>query len=596
MRVITVHGIRAQNKWWEDIQSLELTTQERIKIDPFDFGYFGFLKFIRDSQREKIVDEFCDFYSSNFTDSTIKPSVIAHSFGTFVVYQAMKRYNSIKFDNVIFCGSILHSNTNFRELLKNKQFSHLINDFGEREWFLRFTRCLSNQCGKGGNIGFKNIPRIHMKQISNRQKYSRHSDYFLPIQMKENWIKPIISSRKINDYNRSILRPEVVSRIYHKSYQCDTEFEINDIGFFARIDKDGNYFAKYHAKGINNTSQDIDKFKFTTAADGMHDVDSMNFKIYDEKSELLSYAIIGDHNHLKQIEITLTNPIKPKQHIENRVYFAWYNTINLKNGDTDHWNIEGIKNVNIQLNVPNKFKAVRIYLVKEYEIVHKVYPTHNYEADNTSTYTLQYVNDDDVDGLIFYFEGIENEQKRSKTYKPYRQQKISFSKKSQLIIQPAKKEDIPNIYRLELDIEKSNAASEDVLKKRLLMFKDGFLVIKNKRKNEIVGYIESTIWNDKDFLTFNEISNFPISYNVRGSSMYIIFLAIHPRYRKKGLAKRLMKEIEKVAKNYGVGKISLVAKDDLIEMYKKFGYNEIKELPEFLPGREYKSVKMEKSV
>ena len=61
----------------------------------------------------------------------------------------------------------------------------------------------------------------------------------------------------------------------------------------------------------------------------------------------------------------------------------------------------------------------------------------------------------------------------------------------------------------------------------------------NKSNDKIYGYIESVIWNQKPFNTFLEISNFPMHYNIKGDSLYIIFLAVEKKYRKKGFATKL---------------------------------------------------------
>jgi ribosomal protein S18 acetylase RimI-like enzyme len=596
MKVIAVHGIRRTNKWYEDIEAMEIVNQERLKILPYDYGFFDIWKFVQKGKRNQIVDEFAQFYNDNIKPDELPPSVIAHSFGTAVVLEAMKKHNVIKFDNIIFCGSILNSKTDFRPYITNGQVSKLINDHGSQEWFVFVTRYLSKMYGKAGKTGFKDIPAIHKNKIINRNAFKGHSDYFLPLSMQKNWIEPLVQSRKIKDFDVRILRREVIDRIYDKSFQGDTIFEVNDISFHARIDLDGNYFAKYHAKGINNSVSIIDKYSFSTSADGMHDITKMKFRIYDEENNLLECDGEEDFSHKKVVKIRLQKPIQPKGLVDQRIYFCWYNTINLDSGDTDHWNIQGIRNITVQLNFPNSLKSPKFFGVKDYEIIERINPQQNLEIDNSHTYSLTFTNSNNLDGLIFYFEGKSNTKNRHKSYRPFKPIQIREGRKKVYHCEPAKLEDISKIYQIETEVEHSNAATEETLRQRLNMFNDGFLVIKNRRKKKILGYIESIIWNDKDFQTFDEISNFPIHYNIRGTSLYIIFIATSKEHRKKGIAKKLMEEIEKQAKGFGIRTITLVAKDDLVTYYSKFGFNQVKELPDFLPSRDYKSIKMKKEI
>jgi ribosomal protein S18 acetylase RimI-like enzyme len=594
MKIVAVHGIQQENKWYETLQAMEKVKEEKLTILPYNYGYFSGFKFSRKSKRQNIVDGFAKFYSDNFKSNESLPSVIAHSFGTAVIFHAMDQYDVIKFDTIILCGSILNSKIDLRKYFNSGQIKHIVNDCGDREWFVKFSWLLSREYGQLGKIGFQDIPPQFKDCILNRQSQKSHSDYFLPKNMEVNWIDYLLKLNNKLVYDHRILRKDVIDRVYKKSF--NGEFEINNIQFNARIDRDGNYYAKYHAKGINNSNKSIENYLFTTSADGIHDISTMNFRIYDEDNNILLYDIIEDFNHNKIIKIRFNSNVTHKTHIDQRVYFCWYNTINLDKGDTDHWNVQNIRNVSIQLNFPRQLKSAKFISVINYKLKESISATHIQEIDNSHTYSLIYVNDKNVDGFIFYFEGQSDDNIKHNAYRPFMPSQIVLGKKKVVHCEIAKLEDISKIYRIETEIEHSNAATEDTLRKRLLMFNDGFLVIKDRKNNQILAYIETLIWNDKDFVTFEEISNFPIHYNIRGTSLYIIFLATSKSYRKKGFGTKLLKEIENQAKQFGVKLITLVAKDDLVSFYSKLGFKEDKTLPDFLANRDYKSVKMKKEL
>lgn len=594
MKIVAVHGIQRVNKWYETLQAMEKVKTEKITILPYDYGYFSGFKFTKKSKRQKIVEGFAKFYSDNFKSNEALPSAIAHSFGTAVIFHAMDQYDVIRFDTIILCGSILNANIDLRKYFNTGQIKHIVNDCGAREWFVKYTWLLSKGYGELGKIGFQDIPPQFKESIQNRLADKSHSDYFLPLNMEVNWIDYLIKQSKKSEYDHRILRKDVIDRVYKKSFNGD--FEINSIKFNARIDSDGNYYAKYHAIGLNNSNSSIDNYLFITSADGIHNISTMNFRIYDEHNNRMQYDIVEDYNHNKIIKVRFNKSIAQKNPVDQRVYFCWYNTINLSSGDTDHWNVQNIRNISIQLNLPRQVKSAKFISVKDYNLQESIIPHHQLEIDNSHTYSLDYTNEKNVDGFIFYFEGQSDEIIKHKSYRPYRPFQIRLGKNKMVHCEIAKLEDIPNIYKIETDIEHSNAATEETLRKRLLMFNDGFLVIKDRKNKQILAYIETLIWNDKDFENFEEISNFPIHYNIRGTSLYIIFLATSKSYRKKGFGTTLLKEIEKQTKQFGIKLITLVAKDDLVSFYSKLGFKEDKELPEFLANRDYKSVKMKKEI
>ncbi|HLP63454.1 GNAT family N-acetyltransferase [Flavobacterium sp.] len=595
MKIVTIHGIRRDNRWYEEIPNMEVINELNIDVLYFDYGFFSFFKFLTKKQRNKIINNFSQFYSDNFKgENTILPSIIAHSFGTYVVFQAMKKYDVIKFDKIIFCGSILNSKLDFRDLIAKQQFKQLKNDHGKLEWFLKYTRyIIDKDCGKAGKVGFLDIPLDKKNMIINSESYKSHSEYFLPINMEKNWIPFLIEDIQKFEYNKEILKDLIIDRIYDNISSTNELLEINNIKFFSRVDKKGNYFAKYVKDGLNKKTKPIDEVYFTTTADGIQNAENMNFICYDSNNSKLNTEIVNDYNNKKKFKIILDNPLKMLENIELRYYFCWYNTMNLRTGDTDHWSFSGVKNVEITVNFPYVLKTPKIFIIKNKRIVEEHRLNSKTESDNTVSYNFKYDNIKNNDGAIFYYEGFVLNKKI--VYTKNKEIELTIGDKKEIfVIAKASESDIKKVYDIELEIEHSNAASEETLNNRMFMFNEGFIIIKNKKNNNVVGYIESFIWNEKEFETFDEISNFPLNFNINGNTLYIIFVAVDKDYRKMGLATKLLNEVDLLAKKHNVKKVQLVAKDQLMNFYAKFGYKEIKELPQFLKDKDYKSVLMEK--
>jgi pimeloyl-ACP methyl ester carboxylesterase len=100
--VITIHGIKTRGKWQKDITPF----LRGFIHEPLDFGNFLALQMARSKSRQAQVEFFREEYT-RIASSCPLPSVIAHSFGTYIVARAIELYPEIQFDRIIFCGSLL---------------------------------------------------------------------------------------------------------------------------------------------------------------------------------------------------------------------------------------------------------------------------------------------------------------------------------------------------------------------------------------------------------------------------------------------------------------------------------------------------------
>ena len=116
---MTVHGIRTNGRWQKTLS--EVLSQNKIQVKNFDFGYFILIKLLIPYYRTKMIEDFNKFYNEtinvksskvNLKDHQKLPSVVAHSFGSYIIGWAMEKYSGIRFDKVILCGSILPEDIN----------------------------------------------------------------------------------------------------------------------------------------------------------------------------------------------------------------------------------------------------------------------------------------------------------------------------------------------------------------------------------------------------------------------------------------------------------------------------------------------------
>ena len=601
MKIITIHGIRKRREWYKEFENLNIFKNLIIKFYHFEYGYFSFLSFIWPPSREKIYKKFLSFYEDivQENEAHVKndkpPSILCHSFGTYVFFNIISKYDTVKFDRVILCGSIITPIFNWNKFFQQKQLRIVFNHYGKQDWVVKFASLfLGSKSGPSGEIGFQNPVKSKYNEyfIQKKEEEFKHSDFFLSLHMHKYWAEFFLKSYNPFNYDDKILRPEIIERA-SMGGNCDQLFD--RLNCFARIDREGNYFAHYSKEGTHlDESQSLKFIDIITSADALVDFKEMDFSARDERGCTLYFEVIKDELQRKLIRIYFESPCLYDQSFHVDYSFVWKKTMNLSLGDTDYFYISCYKDVTVDLNFSDRVNSPCFYIVREQVIIEEVAPGETNEIDGSITYRFQTTNTEkECDALIFYYTGHANKKKRS-----HNQPKVYFGSQfgaQGINISKCNESDIRTVNRIEYDIELGNAATEQTLFQRLSMFNDGFLVAKNTQ-GDLLGYIESVVWVDFKFVTFDEISNFQKYYKPNGNTLYVIFLATSKEYRKQGVATSLLQAIEEVAIKYKVNRIKLVAKDDLRKFYQKAGFKELHELPDFLTNTNHQCVLMEKQI
>src|SRR5262249_51900099 len=104
--VISLHGIRTRGTWQKE-QLGKLLNEEGFVHLALDYGRFLAVQMLIPYFRRKKMDWFLSKYNEYCSDSQNAPSVIAHSFGTYIIAQVMEKHPEVRFDKMIFCGSIV---------------------------------------------------------------------------------------------------------------------------------------------------------------------------------------------------------------------------------------------------------------------------------------------------------------------------------------------------------------------------------------------------------------------------------------------------------------------------------------------------------
>jgi pimeloyl-ACP methyl ester carboxylesterase len=81
-------------------------------------------------------------------------SVIAHSFGTYVVAQLLKENFDIKFHRIIFCGSVVPYDFPF-EQIQDRFRPPIVNEVGTRDIWPAMAESITLGYGSAGTYGFR---------------------------------------------------------------------------------------------------------------------------------------------------------------------------------------------------------------------------------------------------------------------------------------------------------------------------------------------------------------------------------------------------------------------------------------------------------
>jgi pimeloyl-ACP methyl ester carboxylesterase len=79
-------------------------------------------------------------------------SIIAHSFGTFVVARILRDHTDLEFDKIIFCGSVVPHKFRFEDY-RGRFEEPLINEVGTKDFWPVITEVVTIGYGSAGTYG-----------------------------------------------------------------------------------------------------------------------------------------------------------------------------------------------------------------------------------------------------------------------------------------------------------------------------------------------------------------------------------------------------------------------------------------------------------
>jgi pimeloyl-ACP methyl ester carboxylesterase len=231
---ITLHGIRTHGIWQKSLDTV-LAANDIIPY-PLDYGYFDTLSFLNPWKRRECLDWLLQQYNRVVSESGVKrPSIIAHSFGTYLTAKMMEQYPEIKFDKIIFAGAIVNRDYNWDICLQNDQVLLVCNEYATGDLWPKVAGWIPGlKAGASGRAGFSTVEssRFLQNKSIRGHEVAAYTTHF------NNWVqllrKPLLCKSDQETISQVLgLAPSIVARALDIPKQCLRS------NIFVRSEKEG---------------------------------------------------------------------------------------------------------------------------------------------------------------------------------------------------------------------------------------------------------------------------------------------------------------------------------------------------------------------
>lgn len=165
--VFVIHGIRDEGFWTQKIarrikahaQNNPALSQRKIRSITSSYGYFPMLSFLHPGARQEKVEWLMDQYTqakARYPEARF--SYVGHSHGTYMLSKALKDYPSVRFENIVFAGSVVPRGYDWLQYIP-QQAKAVLNFVASADWVVAFfPKALQSidvqDLGSAGHDGF----------------------------------------------------------------------------------------------------------------------------------------------------------------------------------------------------------------------------------------------------------------------------------------------------------------------------------------------------------------------------------------------------------------------------------------------------------
>lgn len=189
--VLLIHGIRT-HATWQDRLAHQIAEESDLKVIPIGYGYLDVMRFIcpfvtRQGPINRVLRELRTVRTLN---PLAKISVVAHSFGTYIISEILAEETDVKIHRLQLCGSIIKTGYRWDKVI-SRVSGAVVNDSGTRDVWPVFANSVSWGYGPSGTFGFKTAV------VTDRYYDCGHSDFFDNDHMREYWLPLLVDGRVV---------------------------------------------------------------------------------------------------------------------------------------------------------------------------------------------------------------------------------------------------------------------------------------------------------------------------------------------------------------------------------------------------------------
>jgi uncharacterized protein (TIGR02594 family) len=171
--VVLVHGIRTHAQWYPRAEEV-FSSIEGVEVEAIKYGRFDLLRFLLPGPwRRGPIDKTERILLPILKDCERRKrpvTVIAHSNGTNVIAQILKRNHAVEIDNLIMCGAVVDTGYDWGAVA-HKVKGRIINDYGVKDMWPAFAHSITWGYGYSGTNGIGS-------PVDDRMHDTNHSAYF----------------------------------------------------------------------------------------------------------------------------------------------------------------------------------------------------------------------------------------------------------------------------------------------------------------------------------------------------------------------------------------------------------------------------------
>lgn len=199
--VALVHGIRTQGQWAELVQDV-LEADAGVMVEPIKYGYLDLFRFVCPIVTRRAAVE--EVHQKLLAIREYHPgsdlSVVAHSFGTYVIASILLANPFLRVRRLIFCGSIVRRKYPWAHVAHKIAERKVVNDCGGKDIWPVLATALTFGFGPTGTFGFGD------PKVRDRFHPKAHCDYFDAVFVREYWA-PYIAHGMIRGTDWERTRP-----------------------------------------------------------------------------------------------------------------------------------------------------------------------------------------------------------------------------------------------------------------------------------------------------------------------------------------------------------------------------------------------------